>query len=517
MMASWVLYTLMVTGLFWAAAWMLEKALRPLGFPTRWGWAAAMVGSQVVAVASLFRGPTVAMPPALPAQNLEVVAPPSILESISRVTTPPPLSPDLDLWVILAWVGLSIGVFLIVLRIALRLSSLRSSWASKRVDGRNVLISEGFGPAVVGLARPAIVFPRWALEADPRDRELMLRHEEEHLERGDIYLLFGGLLLVTAAPWNPLLWALGQRLRAAVEIDCDRRVLRATPRIRDYADLLLDLGSRGRIGGLAALTFSRPATFLEQRIRVMTDSSSPRFLRTVALSVLSALLVLGACEVSGPALTTPEPQNPVDVSMAEDESPSTALSVQGLRVSPPEGPMGEVTATGTAVNRLTGEPVGGVQVAIESLKRGTLSNTDGRFLIMGIPPGDHEVILSHPVLGVTKARIVFAGPERPQVTNATTPSEQPSELPRRVANPETGSVVGSVTEAGTEAPVQGVQVTIPSLDIGGMTNIQGRFLLMNVPPGTYTLHIQREGFVTQEAEVEVRKGESSRADPVLRR
>ena len=96
----------------------------------------------------------------------------------------------------------------------------------------------------------------------------------------------------------------------------------------------------------------------------MTDSSSPRLLRTVALASLSALLVFGACEVSGPAITTPQPQNPMEVMAAEDESPTSPIGVRDLRVSAPEGNVGVVAAVGTTVNLDTGEPLGGVQVAV---------------------------------------------------------------------------------------------------------------------------------------------------------
>ena len=78
-----------------------------------------------------------------------------------------------------------------------------------------------------------------------------------------------------------------------------------------------------------------------------------------------------------------------------------------------------------------------------------------------------------------------------------------------------GSIVGSVTEVGTEAPVSGVTVSIPELDMGTMTNGRGRFLLLNVPPGSYTLRIEREGFLVHEMEVAVKGGETANADPVL--
>jgi len=514
MMASWVLYGLVVTGLFWMAAWLMEKALRPFGIPTRWGWAIAMIGSQVVALAALVRGPSATTPQEQALTPLGPEAPGALLQSIAHIPGPPALPPDFDPWVLGVWVALSLGAAITLLRIALRLSSLRASWRPQRVDGREVLISDRFGPAIVGLTRPVIVLPRWALEADAEERELMLRHEEEHLAGGDVYLLAAALLFAVAIPWNLLLWALGQRLRAAVEIDCDRRVLRRGPWIREYANLLLHVGSRSSTDRLGALTLSHPATFLEQRIRVMTDPSSPRFVRATVFSALSSLLIFGACEMNGPAITAPDPANSLEAPILDQETTGTPLSVQGLRAR--RGRDGFLTILGTAVNVDTGLPVGAVEVRIEALERGAITNTDGRFLLRDVPPGDHTVLLKHAELGETTARVVFAlGPETD--LQSVSSESTPEPLPTFPGLEQAGIVLGSVMESGTGAPIASARVSIPTLNIGALTNLQGRFLLLNVQAGTYSLRIEKEGFTPFETEVVVKVGETAEVNPAIRR
>jgi hypothetical protein len=363
----------------------------------------------------------------------------------------------------------------------------------------------------VGLIHPEIVLPRWALSLEPPDRELMIRHEEEHLAARDTPLLAAGLLLVLAFPWNLPLWWMIRRLGLAVEIDCDRRVLRSAPGTRRYADLLLAMASRAWAPRLRALALARPTPFLERRIRAMTDPSSPRVLRALAFTALSALLVFGACQVDGPTITTPDPANAVEVPFTLLEPTSSDLLVTGLRLLPRY--RGNMTAlSGTVLNRATNESVGAVQVSIPSLEIGGLTNTDGRFLILNIPPGDHLVTFQHAELGETRARVVVyaseSPPPEPAAGDLLPPSPRSAPAPSSSAQTETGHVTGTVTEMGTGAAVAGAQVSIPALEVGGITNLGGRFLLINLPPGSYSLRIEKSGCPAYETEVVVTAGET---------
>ena len=71
-----------------------------------------------------------------------------------------------------------------------------------------------------------------------------------------------------------------------------------------------------------------------------------------------------------------------------------------------------------------------------------------------------------------------------------------------------GTVTGRVTNAQTEGPVAAVQVFIPSLDLGGLTQQNGRYLLQNVPAGTHTLSVARIGYGTMQMQITVRGGQT---------
>jgi TonB-dependent SusC/RagA subfamily outer membrane receptor len=79
-----------------------------------------------------------------------------------------------------------------------------------------------------------------------------------------------------------------------------------------------------------------------------------------------------------------------------------------------------------------------------------------------------------------------------------------------------GSITGRVVNAVTNAPVASAQVTIAETSIGTLSRADGRFLLMNVPPGTYELRVQSIGFAPAAQQVTVRAGEVVTVDLTMR-
>ena len=99
--------------------------------------------------------------------------------------------------------------------------------ASDQVDGTDVYVSRLLRPRP-GRDRGAEATGRrslhgsWRLE--PAARATILRHEQEHARARDhLTLLYAGLVLQQLFPWNPAIWWMCRRLRAAVELDCDQR------------------------------------------------------------------------------------------------------------------------------------------------------------------------------------------------------------------------------------------------------------------------------------------------------
>jgi beta-lactamase regulating signal transducer with metallopeptidase domain len=193
-----------------------------------------------------------------------------------------------------------------------RLSRTVSGWPIRRLHGHPVRVSENVGPAVLGIRRGQVVLPRWAAECRPDHRRLIVLHEVEHLRAGDERLLVAAAVIVALVPWNVFAWWQLRRLRLAVELDCDRRVLRTGVQVRQYASLLLDAGSRRGMSPMAAAAFVHFQSQLGRRIREMTEKrKGPRYVPAALATVGAIALVVAACEA-------PAPTNPAAVQELEE-------------------------------------------------------------------------------------------------------------------------------------------------------------------------------------------------------
>jgi outer membrane receptor protein involved in Fe transport len=80
----------------------------------------------------------------------------------------------------------------------------------------------------------------------------------------------------------------------------------------------------------------------------------------------------------------------------------------------------------------------------------------------------------------------------------------------------TGTVTGQVRNAESLSPLSGAQVFIEGTQIGNLVNNVGRFLLLNVPAGTYTINATMIGFTTASQEITVTAGGTTTVDFTLR-
>ena len=182
--------------------------------------------------------------------------------------------------------------------------------------GRRVHLTMDTGPAVFGVRHPRILVPAWLLDRPVHEQQLVVRHEQAHIDARDPLLLLGACVLTALMPWNPGAWYLLSRLRLAIEGDCDARVLRHGTTPRQYGALLIDLSSAAT--PLPPLTvapsFSHRATHLERRLRRMTDRpTTHRLPRRPAGAALATLALATAC---GTELPTSAALEGMDVATA---------------------------------------------------------------------------------------------------------------------------------------------------------------------------------------------------------
>ncbi len=329
MIAVGMLYCLGIGLAFVVVGHALERALHFAGRPTRFAWVVAIGGSYLVPVAawlrpeafSTFAVPVPAVAPALPNSSTSITSMPS-----SVIGQAPAAFSIYDLDRPLTWGwGLASLTMMVLLGVAVaRLVSQRRRWRPATIDGRDVLVSTDVGPVVVGLWSPRVVLPEWALELSERERELMLAHEDEHVHAADPALLAAALVAVLVAPWNLALWWQSRRLRLAVEMDCDARVLAQGRSAPAYGQLLLRVGRRRSRQMVGVAAFGEPVSFLESRIRRMLAAMPPwRWLGAAAAGAVAAGAIIGACEAPRPLM----PEQGADHAAAASKTPESSVSM----------------------------------------------------------------------------------------------------------------------------------------------------------------------------------------------
>lgn len=312
-MLAWFLYGTAVSLLLALAARVTEPGLRSWKMPVRWVWLAALLGSLALPAVARFApasAPQVPIPPLVPH---EVAARPHrvvVAPATSGVTRLPSSWQDrMEKPLRATWLVLS-GCFGATLLLStFHLARRRRRWARATVADTPVLVSDGLGPALVGLFRPEIVLPSWALGADRPTQRLMVAHEREHLEARDHWLVCLALVSLALVPWNLPMWWIVRRLRHAIELDCDRRVLRGGAQGRAYGALLLKV-SQGPAPGLAVVTplLGEPVSYLERRIRAMSPRmpKHPRLLAG-ATAATAGLVLWATFLLPRPAVALPAP------------------------------------------------------------------------------------------------------------------------------------------------------------------------------------------------------------------
>jgi TonB-dependent SusC/RagA subfamily outer membrane receptor len=80
---------------------------------------------------------------------------------------------------------------------------------------------------------------------------------------------------------------------------------------------------------------------------------------------------------------------------------------------------------------------------------------------------------------------------------------------------QTGSITGQITNANTGAPIPYAQLSLVGTQMGVLSQGNGRFLILNVPAGNYTVRCEIIGFATQEISVTVAGGDAATANFTL--
>jgi hypothetical protein len=242
----------------------------------------------------------------------------------------------------------SIAAGVVVVNVARRVRRASRSWPTTTMHGARVRVAPHVGPVVIGFLRPEIVVPHWVLERPDDEQRLVVSHELEHVRARDPLFLGLGWLGVILTPWNPAVWYMLSRLRLAIELDCDARVLRRGAAMHAYGSLLLDVAQHASPLRTRALALADDSSHLQQRILAM-QRAPRRFDRSRPLlaTVFAFSGIFVACQASIPrspgrspapaALEAPSAPAPTEIADRKDSpAPAVANERSSKRIDAPD-------------------------------------------------------------------------------------------------------------------------------------------------------------------------------------
>ena len=386
--------------------------------------------------------------------------------------------------VLFAWLLASVLLALRWAIAAYRLAGAGASWRTETVDGVSACVTDNLGPAVSGVFRPRILVPSWLASLPHQQRSLVLLHEQEHVRARDPMLIAVSRIARILAPWNPFVWLLSSRLVRAVELDCDRRVLRRRPDVEAYGTTLLTVSSREPSRLAAATAFAESEAPLRKRILAMT--TPPRAISVLGILtalVLGVVFLVGVFEVPIPAIRIQVDMEPSGSGVAiVEEEPATEV-------------VGTIFSQASLISvRFNDTPINDVLDVFAAFTERSIvaSESFTELVTADINREPWDVALGT----ILAARGLVA----------STGEDGVIRVDRRAAR--VGTVTGEVTDAQSGVSVRAAQVFISDLRLGGLSQRNGRYLLQNVPAGTHTLSVTRMGYRTVEAQITVRGGQT---------
>ena len=252
MMLLWMSYSVVASVCLALAALVVEQAARRWSLPSRWIWAGSLTASILISLAAWG-------------------APPAALGSMLAT------SARVDRQLLAAWLIASASGAVVMLLSLENLRLRRKRWSLARVDGMDALVTDGFGPAVVGYLHPIVALPKWVFRAPSEQRRMLIAREEEHLFAGDFRLMGVAMLVVVAAmPWNLALWLHVNRLRAAIDVDCRARVLNRILDQEEVAIPQIEVPARRPRSYAPTGPVAEAASYLDWRSPSLTSHSAQR-------------------------------------------------------------------------------------------------------------------------------------------------------------------------------------------------------------------------------------------------
>jgi TonB family protein len=302
------------------------------------------------------------------------------------VNAPTPTKLDL-----LAWIWLSGAVCSLAPLLAGYLAVSRIARASTPFRDSDILISRTLPvPLTFGILRPRILLPEAARDWPVSRLRAVLAHERAHIQRRDLAAQIA-VHFVCACWWfQPLVWLLRNRLRAASEMACDADAIRNSFLPSEYAAELLGVAQaigKQRLLASFAIGMAR-VSGLEERMRALLNPAPAIFPRVRSRAIGFALAAAGIA--SAMSITPQSTSNQQGGLTMKRTIMSALLASAGLSAATISG----------QIHDAAGSAVSDAKISLNNPDSGAkwdaVSDADGRFSLDTHDAGQYVLRIEKP-------------------------------------------------------------------------------------------------------------------------
>ena len=217
---------------------------------------------------------------------------------ISQTFTPAPMASanPLQIWIPVCSILWTIGVGGLFLYTAISYWRVKKRTATAIRIKDNIFQSESvISPFVLGIINPNIYLPFYM---NDQDAELVISHEQAHIQRKDHLWKPLGFLILCLHWFNPLMWLGYILLCRDIELACDEKVIQAlSPEEKaDYSQALLTCSVNRRTVAACPLAFGE--VNVKDRIKSVLHYRKPAFW-VIALAITASIAV-AVCFLTNP-------------------------------------------------------------------------------------------------------------------------------------------------------------------------------------------------------------------------
>ncbi|MBX9399688.1 carboxypeptidase regulatory-like domain-containing protein [Lysobacter sp. BMK333-48F3] len=174
----------------------------------------------------------------------------------------------------------------------------------------------------------------------------------------------------------------------------------------------------------------------------------------------------------------------------------TALALRALLVASDAPSMQAGQIAGAVFDADSGLPVAQAQIALAGAANAGVSGADGGFVLENVAAGTYTVTVAHVGYADHVGQVVVEGGSTSQL----------GRILLRLAD-QTAALRGTVSDSRSAQPLAGASVQLSGpLDTQTQTDAQGRYELIGLPAGQYTIQVGRSGYqsLSQSAQLPAR-------------